>query len=104
MPDIIDDPYLQLAMFPSRSKNNANTAFYDDPKIDELYNKQVRTTDLEQRKKAFRELEDYMFQQTYYAMGYWGRRIIVMANEVQGFTPTPAPGVGMQLSDVWLKQ
>ena len=45
-----------------------------------------------------------MFQQTYYAMGYWGRRIIVMANEVQGFTPTPASGVGMQLSDVWLKQ
>jgi peptide/nickel transport system substrate-binding protein len=104
MPDIVDDPYLQLSMFPSRSHNNANTAYYDDAKVDELYNAQVRTNDPAQRKKLFRELEDYMFQQSYYAMGYWGRRIIIMAKEVEGFVPTPAPGVGMQLADVWLKR
>jgi peptide/nickel transport system substrate-binding protein len=104
MPDIIDDPYLQLSMFPSASHNTGNLAFYDDPNVDELYQKQVSLMNFDDRRKAVRELEDYMFQKTYYAIGFWATANIVLANEIQGFTPSPAPGVGMQLRDIWLKQ
>jgi peptide/nickel transport system substrate-binding protein len=104
MPDFVDDPYLQLTMFPSVSHNIGNLAFYDDPKVDELYEKQVRLIDRDERKRAVRELEDYMFQKTYYAMSYWGSAHFILASEIQGFTPTPAPAVGMELRDVWLKQ
>ena len=104
VPDIIDDPYLQLSMFPSISHNVGNLAFYEDPNVDELYQKQVRLLNFDERKKAVRELEDYMFEKTYYAMLYWGASNIVLANEIQGFTPTPSPAVGLQLRDVWLKQ
>jgi peptide/nickel transport system substrate-binding protein len=101
--DVVDDPTIQLTMVPSRSKSEANLAQYEDPKMDELYEKQARATNLEDRKKAYRELEDYMFEQSYYAMTFWGTRIIIMANEIQGYTPTPSQGVNLRFEDVWLK-
>jgi peptide/nickel transport system substrate-binding protein len=104
MPDIVDDPYLQLSMFPSVSHNKGNLAAYDDAKVDQLYQNQVRVTNVEERRRALRELEDYMFQKTYYAMGYWATTNIILANVIQGYMPTPAPGVGLQLRDIWLSE
>jgi ABC-type transport system substrate-binding protein len=90
-------------MVTSRSKNDANLAHYDDLKMDALYEKQARALSLDERRTAYRALEDYMFEQSYYAMTFWGTRIVVMANEIQGYTPTPSQGVNLRFEDVWLK-
>jgi peptide/nickel transport system substrate-binding protein len=102
--DIVDDPTIQLTMVPSRATNDANLAQYNDPKMDELYEKQARALTVEARRDAYRALEDYMFEQSYYAMTFWGTRIVVMANDIQGYTPTPSQGVNLRFEDVWLKK
>jgi peptide/nickel transport system substrate-binding protein len=48
----MDEPDLLLFKFISASRSPANYARYNDPKLDELYQKQSRTTDPAERRRA----------------------------------------------------
>jgi ABC-type transport system substrate-binding protein len=100
----VDDPTTQLSMVTSRSTNDANFALYDDPKVDALLEKQVHAPTFEERKNAYRELGNYMFAQSYYAMAFWGTRIDIIANGIQGYKQMPAQRVNLELETLWLKR
>lgn len=101
-PDFDDDPTMQWANIVSASKNRENFAFYEDPKVDAYYQAQKFAPTAQQRKAILHEAEAYILNQGYILPFFWGRRTIVMASEVRGYTPSHSNWVGMDLAHLWL--
>ena len=102
--DYIDEPSLQLSAFLSYDKNPANISRAIDRKVDEMYEKQARSTDAAARRAIVQELEAHLLDQAYTVPFYWVQRIIVLPNEVRGFHMQPSSLIGIDLGDLWLAQ
>src|SRR5215831_10403885 len=98
-------PDLDLYKFTSRSRNPSNYGFYDDKVLDELYQKQSRAHDLEERKKYVREFEKRALdEEAHYIMTLQWHRIIPHSSKVHGWQITPSHYLNNQLDTVWLSQ
>jgi peptide/nickel transport system substrate-binding protein len=99
----IVEPDLDLGRFVSNS--DANYGRHKDVVIDDLYLKQARAADLEERKKYVRALEKRLLDEevhVFYTLQW--HRIIPHSSKVKGWTITPSHYLNNQLDTVWLAE
>jgi peptide/nickel transport system substrate-binding protein len=99
----IVEPDLDLGRFVSTS--DANYGRHKDAVIDDLYSRQARATDVEERKKLVRQLEKRLIDEEVHVLYtlQW-HRIIPHSAKVKGWTVTPSHYLNNQLDTVWLAQ
>src|SRR5215831_4470167 len=101
----IVEPDLDLYKFQSKEKSPANYSRYTDQVLDELYEKQGRATDVEERKKYIREFEHRLLdEEVHYIYTLQWHRIIPHSAKVKGWTITPSHYLNQQLDTVWLSE
>ncbi len=72
---------------------------------DELYLKQSRATDPEERRKYLRAFEKRLYdEEVHYIHTFQWHRIIPHLSKVRGWTVTPSHYVNNQLDTVWLSE
>jgi peptide/nickel transport system substrate-binding protein len=73
--------------------------------LDELYDKQSRTTNVEERKRLVREFERVLLdEEAHYLMTLQWHRIIPHSSKVKGWQVTPSHYLNNTLDTVWLTQ
>jgi peptide/nickel transport system substrate-binding protein len=101
----IVEPDLDMYKFLSSDRNPANYGRYKDPVLDELYDKQGRATNVEERKRLIREFEKRLLdEEAHYLMTLQWHRIIPHSAKVKGWTITPSHYLNNTLDTVWLTQ
>jgi peptide/nickel transport system substrate-binding protein len=101
----IVDPDLDLYKFLSVDKNPSNYGRYIDRTLDELYEKQSRATDPEERKRYIRQFETRLLDnEAHYLMTLQWHRIIPHSAKVRGWKITPSHYLNQQLDTVWLAE
>jgi len=101
----IVEPDLDLYKFVSRDKNPANYSRYTDRTLDELYDKQSRATDPEERKKLIRQFERRLLdEEARYMMTLQWHRIVPHSAKVRGWQITPSHYLNNTLDVVWLAE
>jgi len=99
------EPDLDLYKFESAEKSPSNYSRYNDRTLDELYEKQGRATDVEERKKYVREFEKRLLdEEVHYIYTLQWHRIIPHNARVHGWTITPSHYLNQQLDTVWLSE
>ena len=99
----IVEPDLDLVRFVSTS--DANYGRHKDAVIDDLYSRQARATDIEERKKVIRQLEKRLLDdEAHVAYTIQWNRIIPHSSKVKGWTITPSHYLNNQLDSVWLAE
>ena len=99
----IVEPDLDLYRFVSTS--DANYGKHKDKTIDELFVKQARAADPEERKKILRQFEKRLLDEEVHIIYtlQW-HRIIPHLSKVKGWTITPSHYLNNQLDTVWLSE
>ena len=99
----IVEPDLDLARFISNS--DANYGKHKDKVVDELYEKQARAADPEERKRLVRAFEKRLLDEEVHVLWtvQW-HRIIPHSSKVKGWTVTPSHYLNNQLDTVWLSE
>jgi len=101
----IVEPDLDMYKFLSADRNPANYGRYTDRALDELYDKQSRATNVEERKKIIRQFEKHLLEdEAHYLMTLQWHRIIPHSSKVKGWTVTPSHYLNNTLDVVWLDQ
>ncbi len=103
-PDMDDDPTMQWSALTSESTNARIYVNGDEKRVDAYYLQQKQATTPAQRKAILHEAEAWMLNQAYVVPFFWGRRTVVMASEVGGYTPAHSNWVGLDLSELWLNK
>ncbi|HSF05868.1 MAG TPA: ABC transporter substrate-binding protein [Methylomirabilota bacterium] len=97
------DPDLDLYKFQSRGRSDANYGRYTDPVLDDLYVRQSRTVDPEQRRRHIRAFERRLLdEEAHYIYTLQWHRIVPHSSRVRGWTITPSHYLNNQLDTVWL--
>jgi peptide/nickel transport system substrate-binding protein len=101
----IVEPDLDIYKFQSKEISPANYSRYTDKTLDELYVKQGRAADVEERKKYLREFEKRLLDdEVHYFYTLQWHRIIPHNSKVKGWTITPSHYLNQQLDTVWLSE
>jgi peptide/nickel transport system substrate-binding protein len=101
----IVDPDLDLYKFQSVDKNPSNYSRYTDPALDELYEKQSRASNPEERKQYIRQFEKRLLdEEAHYLLTLQWHRIIPHSSKVKGWKITPSHYLNQQLDTVWLSK
>ncbi|HET8576210.1 MAG TPA: ABC transporter substrate-binding protein [Methylomirabilota bacterium] len=99
----IVEPDLDLPRFLSDS--DANYGKSNDTVLDDLYNRQARAADPEERKKVLRAFEKRLLDEEVHSiMTLQWHRIIPHSAKVKGWTITPSHYLNNQLDTVWLTE
>ena len=99
----IVEPDLDLPRFLSTS--DANYGKHKDSMIDDLFQKQSRAVDPEERKKYLRAFEKRLLDEEAHVIYtlQW-HRIVPHSSKVKGWTITPSHYLNNQLDTVWLSE
>jgi len=101
----IVEPDLDMYKFLSTERNPANYGRYKDPVLDDLYDRQSRATNPEERKRLVREFEKRLLDdEARYLMTLQWHRIIPHSAKVKGWTVTPSHYLNNTLDTVWLSE
>jgi peptide/nickel transport system substrate-binding protein len=101
----IVEPDLDLYKFISSDKNPANYSYYTDRTLDDLYVKQSRASDAEERKKLIRQFEKIVLDdEAHYLMTLQWHRIIPHSAKVKNWQITPSHYLNNTLDAVWLAE
>jgi peptide/nickel transport system substrate-binding protein len=101
----IVEPDLDIYKFQSKEISPANYSRYTDKTLDELFLKQGRAGDVEERKKYIREFEKRLLDdEVHYFYTLQWHRIIPHSSKVKGWTITPSHYLNQQLDGVWLTE
>jgi peptide/nickel transport system substrate-binding protein len=99
------DPDLALFKFQSIGLSPVNYSRYSDPVLDELYQKQSRARDREERRRYVREFERRLLdEEVHYIYTFQWHRIVPHSARVRGWTITPSHFLNNQLDTVWLAE
>jgi peptide/nickel transport system substrate-binding protein len=99
------DPDLDLYKFQSRGRSEANYSRYTDPVLDDLYVRQSRSVDPEQRRRYIRAFEKRLLDdEAHYLYTLQWHRIVPHSSRVRGWTITPSHYLNNQLDTVWLAE
>ena len=99
------DPDLDLYKFQSRGRSDANYGRYTDPVLDDLYVRQSRTVDPDQRRRYIRAFEKRLLdEEAHYIYTLQWHRIVPHSSRVRGWTITPSHYLNNQLDTVWLAE
>jgi peptide/nickel transport system substrate-binding protein len=103
--DFMDEPDYQLLKFLSSDKSPLNYARYKDSMLDELYDKQSRATNRNERLKLLAQFEKRVLdEQAYQFHILWWQRIIPHWAKLKGWKITPSHYLNQDLRDVWLAE
>ncbi len=101
----IVDPDLALFKFQSMDVSPINYGRYVDRTLDELYQKQSRAADREERRRYVREFERRLLdEEAHYIYTFQWHRIVAHSARVRGWTITPSHFLNNQLDTVWLSE
>jgi peptide/nickel transport system substrate-binding protein len=101
----IVEPDLDLYKFQSTERSPANYSRYTDKVLDELFIKQGRASDMEERKRYVREFEKRLLdEEVHYLYTLQCNRIIPHSSKVRNWTITPSHYLNDQLDAVWLAE
>ncbi len=101
----IVEPDLSLFKFQSTDVSHVNYSRYTDRTLDELYQRQSRATDREERRRAIREFEKRLLDdEVRYIYTFQWHRIVPHSARVRGWTITPSHFLNNQLDTVWLAE
>jgi len=101
----IIEPDLALFKFQSTDMSHVNYSRYTDRALDELYQRQSRATDREERRRAIREFEKRLLdEEVRYIFTFQWHRIVPHNARVRGWTITPSHFLNNQLDTVWLAE
>ncbi len=101
----IVEPNLDLYKFQSREVSDANYGRYTDKVLDDLYQKQSRAINPDERKKYIREFEKRLLdEEAHYLNTIQWHRIVPHNSRVKGWTITPSHYLNGQLDRVWLAE
>jgi peptide/nickel transport system substrate-binding protein len=99
----IPEPDLDLHWFLANSP--ANYSKHKDTVMDDLYQRQSRATDPEERKKILRQFEKRLYDdEVHFIHTFAWHRIIPHLSKVRGWTITPSHFLNQQLDTVWLAE
>src|SRR5215510_4314903 len=99
------DPDLDLYKFQSQGRSDANYGRYTDPVLDDLYVRQSRMVDREQRRRYIRAFEKRLLDdEVHYLYTLQWHRIVPHSSSVRGWTITPSHYLNNQLDTVWLAE
>ena len=99
------EPDIDIDKFQSRGISEHNFGWYTDPVLDDLYVKQSRALDAEERKRYLRAFEKRLLdEEAHYIYTLQWHRIIPHLSKVRGWTITPAHFLNNQLDTVWLAE
>jgi peptide/nickel transport system substrate-binding protein len=101
----IVEPDLDLYKFVSTDRNPSNYSRYTDRVLDDLYTKQGRTQNVEERKQLVRQFEKRLLdEEAHYLMTLQWHRIIPHSAKVKGWQITPSHYLNNTLDVVWLAE
>jgi peptide/nickel transport system substrate-binding protein len=101
----IVEPDVDLEKFQSLGVSERNFGRYKDEVLDELYVKQARAIDPEERRRHLRAFEKRLLdEEVHYIYTLQWHRIVPHASRVRGWTITPAHFLNQQLDTVWLAE
>src|SRR5215468_6776551 len=99
----IVEPDMDLHWFLTTSP--VNFSKHKDTVMDELYQKQSRATDPEERRRYLRAFEKRLYdEEVHYIMTFQWHRIVPHLSKVHGWTVTPSHYLNNQLDTVWLSE
>ncbi len=99
------EPDLDLHKFQSTGISHNNFGRYTDKVLDDLYQKQSRALDPEERKKYVREFERRLLdEEAHQFVTLQWHRIVPHSAKVRGWTITPSHYLNQQLDVVWLAE
>jgi len=89
----------------SSDKSPINYARYRDNALDDLYEKQSRATNANERLKLLRQFEKRVLDEQAYQFNIlWWQRIVPHHAKVKGWKITPNHYLNQDLRDVWLAE
>ena len=101
----IVEPDIDLQKFQSTGISDNNYSRYKDPVIDDLFLKQARAMDPDERKRLLRAFEKRLLdEEVHYFYTLQWHRIVPHSAKVRGWTITPAHYLNQQLDTVWLAE
>ena len=97
------EPDIDVAKFQSAGIADNNYGRYKDPMLDDLFLKQARALDPEERKRHLRAFEKRLLdEEAHYIYTLQWHRIIPHSAKMHGWTITPSHYLNQQLDTVWL--
>ncbi|HKW55183.1 MAG TPA: ABC transporter substrate-binding protein [Stellaceae bacterium] len=102
--EFVDEPSVQFTHYLSHDLAPDNVSRAIDRTLDDLYERQLRATDLAERARLVHAFEERVLRQAYVAPVSWGYRITPLAAKVMGYTTTPSHFLNQDLAEVWLAQ
>jgi peptide/nickel transport system substrate-binding protein len=101
----IVEPDNDIAKFQSMGISDNNYGRYKDPILDDLYIKQARAVDPEERKRHLRAFEKRLLdEEVHFFYTLQWHRIVPHSSKVRGWTITPSHYLNQQLDIVWLAE
>ncbi len=99
------EPDVDIAKFQSYGVADNNFGRYKDPVLDDLFLKQARAVDPDERKRHLRAFEKRLLdEEVHYIYTLQWHRIIPHSAKVRGWTITPSHFLNNQLDTVWLAE
>jgi peptide/nickel transport system substrate-binding protein len=99
------EPDIDIEKFQSAGISDRNWGAYKDPVLDDLFIKQSRASDPEERKRHLRAFEKRLLdEEVHYIYTLQFHRIVAHNSKVRGWTITPAHFLNQQLDTVWLAE
>src|SRR5881296_3764609 len=99
----IVEPDLDIHWFLTTSP--VNYGKHKDTVMDDLYSRQSRTLDSEERRRLLRQYEKRLYdEEVHFIMGFQWHRIVPHLAKVRGWTITPSHFLNQQLDTVWLSE
>jgi peptide/nickel transport system substrate-binding protein len=97
-----DDPDLFLRRY--TTGDSENWGRFSNPQIDDLFSRQSRTLDPNERKKLVQQLQKVVLEHAYYMPGLWWTRNVVHWTKVKNYVAPPNHYANQKLQDVWLSE
>jgi peptide/nickel transport system substrate-binding protein len=99
------EPDIDVQKFQSVGVSDNNYGHYKDPVLDDLFMKQSRAVDPEERKRYVRAFEKRLLdEEVHYLYTLQWHRIVAYNAKVRGWTITPSHFLNQQLEGVWLAE
>ncbi len=99
----IVEPDLDIHWFLTTSP--VNYGKHKDVVMDDLYTRQSRTLDAEERRRLLRQFEKRLYdEEVHFIMGFQWHRIVPHLAKVRGWTLMPSHFLNQQLDTVWLSE
>jgi peptide/nickel transport system substrate-binding protein len=101
--DFMDDPDLLMgARFVTGAPQNWGR--FSNPAIDDLFARQSRVLDANERKRMVHQIQKMVIENAYYIPGLWWSRNVVHWAKVKNYVAPPSHYTNQKLQDVWLSE